>query len=324
MLKIVGLGCAYPDTVISNADLLQLAGDIDIAKLEQSSGIQRRCSTLPFDYLEQTGNSSVELVPTRASESPTSLGLRAAQTAILQAGIDSSQVGLIVADCLTPWETIPAEATRIGKALSIKVPAYDILGTGSALFFIDLFGKWKVERLPDYTLVVVVSTPTQRINYRHGVEGFYFGDCAVAFVLSTEEKKGLRIVDAKYRPGNQGSLSLDLYGHLQFNLPVARELVKQTMTAPLTQASQKEWFTTGFGYLIGPQFELPLFAQLCERCSITADRCWQQLEQFGCCLAASGMATLATNYDNLQIGDAVLMIEAGPGAGAGYGLFVLE
>lgn len=324
MLKIVGMGCAYPEGVIDNGLLSGLFGRNFITDSQNETGISERRTSLPLSYLTETKNCHVEAVVESGAESPTSLGVRAAQLALSQAEIDSSAIGLVVADCLTPWETIPAEATRIGKFFSLKVPAYDILGVGSGLFFLDLVRKWRPDRIPEYILFVVTSTPTQRINYSEGAAGYYFGDCAVAFIVSTQKRPGLRIVDTDYVVEAPSYLSLDMYGHLQFNPAEARDVISTKSEKWITHLNQSGKLVSSNSYFIGPQFEGPWMEQLYDKYQIKSDSRLGGVSQYGCCLAASGVATLATHFGQMKNDDTVVLLEAGPGSGSGYGLFVAD
>lgn len=323
MFKIIGVGCAYPDSIIENDLLREFLKDDSFERVQAENGILRRRTSLPLNYLVETKNCQVDAVIKAGSESPTSLGVKAAQSALAQAGIGSSDVGLVIADCFTPWENIPAEATRIGKHFSLKTPAYDILGVGSGLFFLDILKKWRAECVPDYVLFVITSTPTQRIDYREGVAGCYFGDCAVAFIVSAKGHSGLKIVDSDYVVEKQEHLKLDMYGHLQFDLSEARKAVDARLERWIVRLSQMGQGLSG-SYFIGPQFEAACLSKLYQKYQIDPGMAWDGLAEYGCCLAASGMAALATNMDKLQKGDSVVLLEAGPGSGSGYSILIAD
>ncbi len=324
MLNIVGLGCAYPHTIIDNNFLLNWIDAASVRVLEERSGITKRASTLSLQYIFETANRNPESALKNSVETPTELACRAVESALAMAQIDRENIGLIVSDCLTPWETIPAEAARIGKALNIKVPCYDILGTGSALFFVDLLTKWRQDRIPDYTLFVTVSTPTQRINYQTDYAGYYFGDCAVAFIIAKNDSKGLSIIKSDYGVEKQEHITIGLYNHLQLDLDKTRQAIMLRSEGLLQEVYELQDSMEVDPYVILPQFESSLEQRLRDQAEIKSENCLSVLAERGCCLAASGMAVLAQNVDNIAKGRAVLMIEVGPGSGYGYGVFLVQ
>ena len=324
MLNIVGLGCAYPHTIIDNNFLLNWIDAAAVHDLEERSGIKKRASTLSLHYISETANRNPESALKNSVETPTELACRAVESALAMAQIDREKIGLIVSDCLTPWETIPAEAARIGKALNVKVPCYDILGTGSALFFVDLLTKWRQDRIPDYSLFVTVSTPTQRVNYQTGCAGYYFGDCAVAIVVSKTESKGYSVIKSAYSIEKQEHITIGLYNHLQVDLDKSRQVILLRSEGLLQEVYGLQDSMVVDPYFILPQFESGLEQRLRDQADIKSENCLSVLAERGCCLAASGMAVLAQNVDNIAKGRPVLMIEAGPGSGYGYGVFLAQ
>jgi len=164
---IVGAGAAYPQGVLSNEHLSELG--IRLSKEDSAVfdrfGVQARRSTLTRDFLSK--HSSPDVLESRAAAvmTPTQLAVEAAKQAMDRACITTEQVGLIIADCATPYQTCPSEAQRLGGSLGLKVPAYDISAGASAFALsLDVLSSWREDRLPDYVLCVSTNVPTQLIQ----------------------------------------------------------------------------------------------------------------------------------------------------------------
>ena len=147
---IIGVGAATPTTELSEQFLasigLTLAGEE--RTLLSRAGVTSRRVSLPLDYIREKGNRDVLEGRAVATISPTVLAVQAANQALSRAGICIEQVGLLLADTATPYQTCPSEAQRIAGALGVKIPAYDIIAGSAALpFYLELLSSWKPERI---------------------------------------------------------------------------------------------------------------------------------------------------------------------------------
>ncbi|NMC61905.1 MAG: hypothetical protein GYA55_01915, partial [SAR324 cluster bacterium] len=133
MLNIIGIGSAYPDTVIHNEDLLKTRGAHDFTQLFPGAKIKARRSSLPLSYIEETGNTNTFAAQEVALISPTALGVKAAKDALESSGLQVGQLGLILGDTSTPIQTTPGEGQRIAGGLGIKGIAYDLVAASCSL-----------------------------------------------------------------------------------------------------------------------------------------------------------------------------------------------
>ena len=209
MISILGIGTSRPQTI-----------------LDRENGIY---TTLKNDYINSTSNKDVREAIKNTDLSTTELGCQAALAALQDANIEKEQIGLIIADCSTPVETIPGESQRIACMLGVRIPAFDIISGTSALFnILSSIDSWKDERVPDYVLIVTVSSPTQRVDFSKTGPQRFFSDSASAAVISKKHKglyavKEFRELSNDVKKGNKGALQLNLFGHLDINEEIAKE-----------------------------------------------------------------------------------------------------
>lgn len=114
--QVVGCGSYLPARIVTNAEL---AARVDTSDewIVQRTGIRQR--------------------HVAADDEPTSIvGLKAAQAAITDAGIDPSEIDLIIVATATPDHTFPATATQIQAALGITGGvAFDVQAVCSGFVF---------------------------------------------------------------------------------------------------------------------------------------------------------------------------------------------
>src|SRR5207247_1195963 len=93
-------------------------------------GILRRFSVLSMEYIAKTKNRSPHqaILHARANgTTPVTMGTAAARQALERADIRPEQVGWVIANNDTPFETIPSTASLIARALGVgRGPHCDI------------------------------------------------------------------------------------------------------------------------------------------------------------------------------------------------------
>ncbi len=181
---IVSAGVSLPEHTISS-DALQNTTAVD--DLRSRCGVSQTRVSLPQDYILGDGNGDVLRGWEVATTSPTELGEQAIQQALAKAGLTIEDVGLVVADTATPYQTCPSEAQRIVNRFGVKIPAFDVVGGIAAIpVLFATCSKWRQDVDGKYIVIVSTNTPSQQINYQtKGEQCGLLGDAAVAFVLST-------------------------------------------------------------------------------------------------------------------------------------------
>ncbi len=210
VLSLIAAGHAIPTLALSNADIAHLLGVEGDENLLVGSGIISRPTVLDHEYLFNTHNINIYEGWKKVTASPSELGAAAVNDLLVKAGVSISEISLLLADTLTPFETCPAEAPRIGSLVGFKGPAYDLIG-GSGAFALFCETLKKQHNFPADSLVVCVSTntPTPFIQYNSGSAPVFFADGAAALLFrinatNSQLENSLEVCDAHFWKTSNG------------------------------------------------------------------------------------------------------------------------
>ena len=96
-LFLHGLGHFHPENEITNAFLEELDIGTNNEWIMERVGIESRRTALPLDYIRETRNVDVRAACEAAEYTLAQTGAKAAELALQRAGIDKSQIGLVIA-----------------------------------------------------------------------------------------------------------------------------------------------------------------------------------------------------------------------------------
>ena len=193
-LYLHSVGHFHPENEISN----QFLEDMDIGTSDQwiidRVGIRSRRTVLPLDYIRETRNAEPRVAMEVALYTNAELGRRAAELAISRAGIEKSDVGMLIGGTSLMDTTSPAESCNIARALELEVPSFDV-NSACTSFYVQLYllSKMQPDQLPDYILLVVVDCLTKAVDYSDRSAAVLWGDGAAAAVVSTRHPARARI-----------------------------------------------------------------------------------------------------------------------------------
>jgi 3-oxoacyl-[acyl-carrier-protein] synthase-3 len=326
MLYLHSAGHAHPNNEITNDFLATLTPDTSTDKLVGRFGIFCRRSVLPLEYIRTTLNQDPRQAQDVATHTPTLLGAAAAAMALERAGILANDLGLVIANCCTPLQTMPAEAQRIAAHLGIDCKAFDVFSSSAGFaLHLDYLDGLRPERMPEYTLCVSTATFTTFVNYRNTVDAAIWGDGAAAWIVSPlRPTRGFRIVHTCFGndPRRWDTVTVDRWGHFRQNgRAVGHYSVGQTVK--LLRSLQ-----TGFGlrwndtYFIGHQANARMLDTVCRSEGIPVDRHLSNVAQIGNQAGAGAPATLSMNWDRIAAGSRLAI--AVVGAGLSWGAALLE
>lgn len=324
MLHILGMGFSHPTTVIDNQFLEDLDVGTNAQWIVEKIGIQTRLSTLPLDYIRETRNQDPREALKVASMTPTDMGRKAAEMALSAAGIRADQIGLIIANCCTPAQTAPAEAQRIGKALDVVCPAFDVF-TACPVFalHIDMLSSYKEEKLPEYVLCVSTGALTQNVNYNDRSDGAIWGDGAAAWVVSAKHEGRLKVVESFYAsdPTRCQAVVVDRYGHFHQDGRAVRDFsVRQTvrLIKSIEERHPIDWTRDIF---IGHQANATMLQQITNNREIPNSNHWHNVTTVGNQAGAGAPAVLAQHWDLIRPGQNIVVAVVGAGLSWGSILF---
>ncbi len=166
---IAGVGSALPKRCVTNAELAETVDTSDEWIVERT-GIRSR-------YIAGEG------------ETTATLATEACRRALEQAGVDASEIGLIVLATATPDQTFPSSATKVQAALGIAdCVAFDVHAVCTGfLYALSVADAMLRSGTADKALVIGAETFSRILDWEDRGTCVLFGDGAGALVLSADE-----------------------------------------------------------------------------------------------------------------------------------------
>ena len=321
-LFLHGLGHFHPENEITNRFLEELDLGTSDAWILERVGIRSRRTVLPLDYLRETRNLDLRAANEAALYTNAELGRCAAELALLRAGIDRSEVGMLIAGGSAPDSLTPAEACWIARALGLEVPAFDV-NSACTSFLAQLFllEAMRPEALPPFVLLVVPEIATKIVRYDDRSGAVLWGDGAAAAVVSTRVPGRARILGTRLASSPAGADKVvvpRLGWFAQVGRAVQTFAIKKTVAVfdELRDAFARPERALHF---VGHQANLRMLEAVCQRCGIPDERHHYNVDEYGNTAGASSASVLSMRWEKWGPGDDVAV--AGVGAGltwAGY------
>ena len=190
---IIGIGHAYPEGILTNADLEKIVETSD-EWITTRTGIKQRHKAAENEYTSQFGSA-------------------AAKQAIERAGIDVTEIDIIVCATTTPDQIMPSTGALIQAQIgAVNAAGMDVFAACSGF----LYGLTMVESMIKtgqikYALVIGAEVLTKYVDYTDRGTCVIFGDGAGAAVvgpvpegkgiLATKIKSDGRYEEQLYAPG---------------------------------------------------------------------------------------------------------------------------
>ncbi|MBX9931583.1 MAG: ketoacyl-ACP synthase III [Methylobacterium sp.] len=169
---VVGCGSHLPARCVTNATLAETVDTSD-DWIVQRTGIRQR-------YLAA------------ADETTSTLGTRAAQAALDDAGLTADDIDLVICATSTPDHTFPSTATQIQAALGIhQGAAFDLQAVCAGFVYgVSTADKFLSTGSAKRALVVGAETFSRILDWEDRTTCVLFGDGAGAIVLEAREGEG--------------------------------------------------------------------------------------------------------------------------------------
>ncbi|WP_326913329.1 beta-ketoacyl-ACP synthase III [Sphingopyxis chilensis] len=166
---LAGTGSALPRTRVSNAELAQRVDTSDEWIVERT-GIRFRHIAEP-------------------DETTATLGADAARQALTAAGLEPSDIGLIIVATATPDNTFPASATKVQALLGTPdCIAFDVAAVCSGfLYAVSVADAMLRTGAAKHALVIGSETFSRILDWEDRTTCVLFGDGAGAIILSAED-----------------------------------------------------------------------------------------------------------------------------------------
>ncbi len=311
---IAGTGSHVPERRLTNDDLSKMVDTSD-EWITQRTGIkERRIAAV--------------------DESSATLGTAAARKAIEAAGIDASDIELIIVATITPEMVFPSTGCFIGAALGIPgVPAFDMSAACSGFIYAMVTGANFIRAGQCKNVLVIGSETLSRIvNYRDRNTCILFGDGSGAVVMqrSTDPKRGLiysslhadgNAVDVmKLMPGSRYPITQDLVANDQQYMQIkGREVYKFAVNSferLIDEAVTKcELTKEQVKFVIPHQVNMRIIESAMERLEMPMSKAFVNIHKYGNTSAASIPLALdeAWRSGEIKSGDVLIFVAFGGG-----------
>jgi 3-oxoacyl-[acyl-carrier-protein] synthase-3 len=171
--RIAGTGSYLPEKIVTNVDL-EKTMDTSDEWIQERTGIKQRHVAADDEYSSD-------------------MGLAAARKAIEMAGIDASEIDLIIVGTTTPDKLFPSNACAIQRKLDIHgCPAFDVQAVCSGFIYaLDIANRMIRTGGAKTALVIGCETLSRITNWQDRGTAVLFGDGAGAIVLQATEEVGI-------------------------------------------------------------------------------------------------------------------------------------
>ncbi|KPF72697.1 3-oxoacyl-ACP synthase [Bosea sp. AAP35] len=313
--QIAGCGSYLPARIVTNAELAQRVDTTD-DWIVQRTGIRQR-------------HVAAE------NEATSTLGLKAAQAALADAGMDAAEIDLIIVATATPDHTFPATATQIQAALGISHgAAFDLQAVCSGFVFaLATADKFLSTGAAKAALVIGAETFSRILDWEDRTTCVLFGDGAGAVVmkaapgdgtladrgvLTTHIRSDGRYKDKLYVDGGPGSTKTvgflrmegkEVFRHAVQNLA---ETVRHTFEQTGLSGADIDWF-------VPHQANRRIIDATADKLGIDRERVVVTVDRHGNTSAASIPMALAEAHHDGRIKRGQLVLIEAMGGGFTWG-----
>ena len=304
--KISGTGSYLPEQVRTNADLEKMVDTSD-EWIVTRTGIRERRIAAP-------------------DETVATMGFEAAKRAIDMAGIDKTEIGLIIMATTSATHAFPSAACQVQSLLEIKgCPAFDVAAACAGFTYaLSIADQYVKSGAVKHALVIGADVLARTCDPTDRGTIIIFGDGAGAAVLSASEEQGI-ISTHLHADGSYGELLtlpnldrvtpdsptyLTMAGNEVFKVAVTElaHIVEETLAANNIDRAELDW-------LVPHQANLRIISATARKLGMEMDKVVVTLDRHGNTSAASVPCALdeAVRDGRIKPGQLVLLEAFGGG-----------
>ena len=311
-----GLGHFHPENEITN----QFLTDLDIGTtaqwIEERVGIKSRRTVMSLDYIKETLNRDFTLAAEASIHTHAETGRLASEMALERAGLQASDIGMVIAGSCNPDFMSPADACTIAVQLGIEAPSFD-MNSACTSFHVALYmlSLMKPEALPEFVLVVTPETVTCSVDYSDRAGAVLWGDGTAAAIISTKVPSRIEILgnSLESSPAGWDKVTIGSNDHFrQEGRTVQMFAIKKTVRV-LKKLQEDYEDPARRLHFVGHQANLSMLEAVTSRCEIAEDRHHHSVVDFGNTGAAGAPGVVSMRWDEWQAGDDVALVGVGSG-----------
>ena len=308
--RIIGTGSYLPPKVLTNHDL------------------EKYLDTTDEWIFARTGIRERRIVE---DQSTCELAVNASNQALEMAGIDASELDLIILATTTPDKIFPATATMLQNQIGANCPAFDIQAVCAGFVFAMTTAQQYIENgIANKVLVVGSETMSKILDWQDRGTSILFGDGAGAVVLSSDAETGILhskiYSDGRYLSSLQTtntrineSGTIEMAGNEVFKIAVSK-------LSELAEEALQECNMTGedIDWMVPHQANIRIISAIAKRIKLPMEKVVVTVNNHGNTSAASIPLALdiAVRDGRIKKGNK-LMLE-GIGGGFSWGSLLVE
>lgn len=304
---ILGLGRYIPEQIVTNFDLEKKMDTTD-EWIRTRTGIEER--RIAGDDVNTSD-----------------MAFEAAKEAIVDAGIEAHQIGLILVATVTPDMPFPSVSTIIQEKLgAINAAAMDLSAACAGFMYGIITAKQFVESdTYPYVLVVGVEKLSKITNFEDRNTAVLFGDGAGAAIIGkVTEGRGI----LSFELGADGSGGKHLYQNGPFLEMNGREVFKFAVRQ-MGESAENVITKAGLSkddvdFLVPHQANIRIMESSRQRLGLPEEKMSKTINQFGNTSAASIPISLKEEVLNGKIKDDDVIVMVGFGGGLTWGAIALK
>jgi 3-oxoacyl-[acyl-carrier-protein] synthase III len=315
-VTITGVGSHVPDHVMTNADLARIVDTSD-EWIRERTGIRERRIAAPEEAISD-------------------LAFPAAQRALANAGIEASQIDLVIVATVTPDMTFPATAALLADRLGARnAAAYDLAAGCTGFMYALVQGHAMLAAgLAERVLVIGGDVLSRVLDWTDRSTVVLFGDGAGAVVLERCERGGF--LGFELGADGSGASELLLPGSGSRTFPSSerfltmngREVFKFA-TRILVSSAQAVLDACGktiddVDLYVPHQANVRIIDHAVQKLGLSTEKVMVNVEQYGNTSSGSIPLALADAASEGRLKPGALVLMTGMGAGLTWGSALIE
>lgn len=298
---ITGWGTSLPDRVVTNEDLSRTLDTSD-EWIRERSGIRER----------HIGGTTAELSVVSATR------------ALQMAGVEPSDIDVLILSTTTPDRCVPATSATVQNALGLRCGAFDINAACSGFVYGLSIAHGLVAMGANKILLVGTDTLSRITDWSDRNTAVLFADGSGAVVLEAVDGPGQLLAwDIDADGSAENYLYADLGGFIQME---GKEVFRRAVRI-MVDSAEKSMRAAGvtadqISLVVPHQANIRIIQAACERLGVPMDRAATVLHYTGNTSSASIPLALAdaANAGRIANGDIVLLVGFGAGMTAASAL----
>ncbi len=298
---ITGWGTALPERVVTNDDLSRTLDTSD-DWIRERSGIRER----------HIGGTTAEL------------SVESARKAMTMAGVDPSEIDVLILSTTTPDRCVPATSATVQNALGLRCGAFDINAACSGFVYGLSIAHGLVAMGAHKILLIGTDTLSRITDWDDRNTAVLFADGSGAVVLEAVDGPGQLLAwDIDADGSAEDYLYADLGGFIQME---GKEVFRRAVRI-MVDSAEKSMRAAGItadqiGLVVPHQANIRIIQAACDRLGIPMERAATVLHYTGNTSSASIPLALADAADagRIATGDIVLLVGFGAGMTAASAL----